>query len=120
MDNAKICFIGIIGLCIGFVLIPRVMLKWNSKLTKQVVVLTLAPEELPQIILEQTTSANQIHMAISELEIRTGQLVEIQSLSRLSHTRDTASELGSLAAIIGGNDEEAKDWVRTLIAEANH
>ena len=74
MENAKFGFIVIVGLCVGFVLIPRVMFKWNSKLTKQVAVLTLEREKLQQIILEQTTSANQIHIAISELEIRTEQL----------------------------------------------
>lgn len=120
MENAQYSVLIIIGLCIGFVLILRAMFKWNSKLTKQVAALTAERNELQQVIQEQVASANQARQIISELETRNEQLAaEIQSLSRFSHIRDTNLELERLTAIISRNDEEAKDRVRKLIADAN-
>lgn len=120
MDNAQFGVLVIIGLCIGFVLILRAMFKWNSKLTKQVAALTAEREELQRVIQEQTTSANQARQIISELETRNEQLAaEIQSLSRFSHIRDTTLELERLTGIIARNDEEAKERVLKLMADAN-
>jgi hypothetical protein len=121
MDNPQLAVWIIAGLCLAFILILRVMFKWNSALTRQVEALSAERSKLQQLVTDFEISAIKSKQIISDLEVKNSELsAEIESLSQFSDIRNTSEELKRLNETIARNDQEAKEQVRKLIADGNY